>query len=93
MAACKSKTHTDYSNALEGLYVQTHLAQQALTAALEQARAAHDPYVTLAATGQTKLDEATDRLAYGKAALDKATAAVNAHFDRGCSNLPVEVSA
>ena len=88
---CKSPAHKRYTYGLEALYIQTALASKDLEQALAKARAdnANEPY--LAFTFQTSLvDEALERIAFGRSEFADAEKNLNAHFDRGCRNLKTE---
>ena len=88
---CKSPAHRRYREALEGLYIQAALAQKDLATVLNECRAENpaEPWRPMTFK-QHKLDEATERLAFGRTELEAATRAVDAHIDHGCRNLPPE---
>lgn len=91
MSGCKSKTHSDYGNAQEGLYIQTWMAHKELAKLVgPEAPAGHTDAREKGAALERQnhiLDEAVRRIQFGQLELAEATAAVNRHFDRGCRNL------
>lgn len=86
--ACKSKTHRQYRDAVEGLYIQTSLAQRDLTNALVRARAERpDAPGDMLAVNQHLMREAVLRIEFGISEWEAADAAVGGHLRRGCGNL------
>jgi hypothetical protein len=86
---CKSKAHENYRQAVEGLYIQTWMASRDLTALLQGINDGPLSANDAAQKGQTlllqqhKLDEVTERIAFGKSELDKAQQDVDRHLASG----------
>jgi hypothetical protein len=106
MSSCTSPSHKAYRNALETLYIQTWLARNELDDLVKEAWAEGDAAAQAAGVNGTgvekgtalllkehKLESVVDRIAMGREAVSEATVAINAHFDRGCKNVPAEVPA
>ena len=91
---CKSPAHKRYADAVEGLYIQTWIASRDLAKLLDGLGGTNaDEKGTALVLSQHKLDEVTERIAFGKSELALATDIVNRHFDRGCRNIPAEIRA
>jgi hypothetical protein len=82
MTDCKSKTHKAYAGAVEGARIQAYLVERDLQDARvgEGSRVIDWPYV---------FSKARERMNFAEDELQRATRAVNAHFDRGCANLAI----
>lgn len=91
MRKCKSPAHERYGKAMENLYIQAHLASLDLIEVLNEARIENPPEAWRALVmKQHKLDIVSERLAFGRTELERATREVNAHFTRGCVLVPKE---
>jgi hypothetical protein len=90
VSACKSKTHKRYSDAIEGLFIQTWIALQDLEGQVKLARddelqgEQKGMYLVL---HEHKIDDVIERLRFGKDQLRDATIEVDRHIARGCKAL------
>ncbi len=95
---CKSPAHKQYREALEGLYIQTWMASRDLAKLIDEGdeawptRASSLEKGTALARVQHKIEDVEQRLAFGRQQLADAEVVINRHFDRGCRNVPQEVS-
>lgn len=89
MATCKSPTHNAYGDAVEGLYIQTWMASRDLAKIMAEVETGADAKEKgrFLLNKEHRIDEVTERIAFGRSELADATANVNRHFDRGCKNL------
>jgi hypothetical protein len=90
VSVCKSRTHKRYSDAIEGLFIQTWIALQDLAGQVKLAQEdelAGEQKGMYLVLHQHKIDDVIERLRFGKDELRTAEIEVDRHIARGCKAL------